>query len=330
MTMYRSPSGAFVFSAGTVQWSWGLDSTHDDGPSTTDVRMRQATVNLLADMGALPQTLQSGLTAASASTDTSAPTSTIVSPLDDAMVLACVPIWISGTASDVGGGVVGGVEVSVDGGATWHPANGREAWSFEWLPGATGAVEIRCRAVDDSGNLQAVPTVSDATRFTDSSCPDSLWGGAATPIEESSTDPVPVEIGVRFRADVDGSISGLRFYKGLGNNGTHYGHLWTAGGTLLGTLQFTNETAHGWQQTNFASPIAITAGQLYVASYKCQAGGYALDFDYFTGNEVSNGVLHAPEAGVEGPNGVYSYSSPWFPSLTYLDSNYWVDVIFAP
>ena len=25
MTMYRAPSGARVFGAGTVQWAWGLD-----------------------------------------------------------------------------------------------------------------------------------------------------------------------------------------------------------------------------------------------------------------------------------------------------------------
>ena len=42
--------------------------------------MQQATVNLFADMGAQPATLMSGLTAATASTDTTAPTSTITSP----------------------------------------------------------------------------------------------------------------------------------------------------------------------------------------------------------------------------------------------------------
>ena len=67
LTLYRAPSGALVFGAGTVQWSWGLDSNHDRGPAPpADVRMQQATVNLLADMGAQPATLQSGLVAATA------------------------------------------------------------------------------------------------------------------------------------------------------------------------------------------------------------------------------------------------------------------------
>ena len=30
LTLYRRPSGALVFGAGTVQWSWGLDDQHDD------------------------------------------------------------------------------------------------------------------------------------------------------------------------------------------------------------------------------------------------------------------------------------------------------------
>src|SRR5262249_14649926 len=51
LTMYRAPSRALVFGAGTVQWSWGLDSNHTNTGTPTDINMQQATVNLLADMG---------------------------------------------------------------------------------------------------------------------------------------------------------------------------------------------------------------------------------------------------------------------------------------
>jgi hypothetical protein len=80
VTLYRAPSGALVFSAGTVQWSWGLDSHHDNGSAPADPRMQQATINVLADMGSQPQTLLPGLVPATASTDTTPPTSTIVTP----------------------------------------------------------------------------------------------------------------------------------------------------------------------------------------------------------------------------------------------------------
>jgi hypothetical protein len=84
LTLYRAASGALVFGAGTVQWSWGLDRAQGagNGGSLTppDLAMQQATVNLLADMGAQPSTPMSGLAPATASTDTTPPTSTITSP----------------------------------------------------------------------------------------------------------------------------------------------------------------------------------------------------------------------------------------------------------
>src|SRR4029077_15378854 len=73
LTLYRAPSGALVFGAGSVQWAWGLDNGGTSNP--TDTNMQQATVNLLADMGAQPTTLMSGLPNPTASADRTAPTS---------------------------------------------------------------------------------------------------------------------------------------------------------------------------------------------------------------------------------------------------------------
>ena len=86
LTLYRHSSGARVFATGAVQWSWGLDDVHDRGNDPVDVRMQQATVNILADLAAQPTTLQAGLAAASASTDVTPPTTTITSPLNGASV----------------------------------------------------------------------------------------------------------------------------------------------------------------------------------------------------------------------------------------------------
>ena len=130
LTLYRHASGALVFGAGTVQWAWGLDATHDRAGTPTNASMQQATVNLFADMGVQPATLRPGLVAATASSDTAAPTSVVTSPGAGTTVPSGQAITISGTASDAGGGVVGGVEVSVDGGTTWRRANGRESWTL--------------------------------------------------------------------------------------------------------------------------------------------------------------------------------------------------------
>ncbi len=161
LTLYKTNSGAIVFGASSVQWSWGLDAVHDNGTNNVvDPAMQQATVNLFADMGAQPATLQVGndpnyplLVAATASQDTAAPASSITSPLAGANIENGSSVTISGTATDTGGGQVAGVEVSVDGGASWQAAQGTSNWSFVWTPGALGSANIRTRAIDDSANL---------------------------------------------------------------------------------------------------------------------------------------------------------------------------------
>jgi hypothetical protein len=330
LTLYRHASGARVFGAGTIQWSWGLDATHDNAGTPTDQRMRQATVNLLADMGAQPATLQAPLVAAVASTDTTPPTSTITSPAAGASLPAGQAVTLSGTASD-SGGVVGGVEVSVDGGATWHPANGRGSWTYAWTPAATGAVTLRSRAVDDSGNLQPTPASRGVT-VTAAVCPCTAFSASATPAVASDPDSVTVNLGVKFRADQNGFITAIRFYKGSGNTGTHVGALWRADGALLATATFVNETATGWQQANFASPVPVTANTVYVASYRAPNGHYAADNGFFANVGVDSGPLHLLRDGVSGGNGVYAYggSAVLFPASTFQSSNYWVDVVFRP
>src|SRR5262249_5983969 len=149
LTLYRHNSGAMVFSAATVRWSWGLDDNHDiNGVSPIpppDANMRQATVNLLADMGVQPATLHSGLEAASKSRHTVAPTSTITFPTDGATVLVGFPVDITGIATDNCCGLVAAVNVSVDGGSAWSQATGADSWSYRWTPIAPGTVTIMSR-----------------------------------------------------------------------------------------------------------------------------------------------------------------------------------------
>ena len=328
LTLYRAPGGALVFGAGTVQWSWGLDSNHDRGSGATNVSMRQATVNLLADLGAQPVTLQSGLATAVGSTDTTAPAVSVDAPSNGSAVQSGTPVTVSGTATD-SGGVVGGVEVSTDG-TTWHPATGRGSWSYTWTPGATGSTVIRARASDDSANLGAPASVT--VDVTARSCPCTVWGASAAPSSGPDPDTASTEVGVKFRADVAGRITGLRFYKQTGNTGTHVGHLWTSTGTQLAAVTFTGESATGWQQANFATPVSVSPGVTYVASYLAPRGHYSADTDFFATAGVDAAPLHLPADGVDDPNGVYGYvAAPGgFPTTAWMSANYWVDVVFSP
>src|SRR4030095_2755177 len=98
----------------------------------------------------------------------------------------------------------------------------------------------------------------------------------------------------------------------------------------LASASFVGETAGGWQQVDFATPVAITANTTYVASYYAPVAGYAKDVGYFTGKGADNGVLHALADGVDGGNGVYVYrAGGGFPTLTSNAVNSWVDVVFG-
>lgn len=336
LTLYRHPSGALVFGAGTIQWSWGLDAVHDNnaGAPTAgpDRRVQQATVNLFADMGVQPGSLQAPLVAATASTDATPPTSR-VNPVPGGSVPVGSAVVISGTAADAGGGAVGGVEISVDGGNTWHPAAGRGNWSYAWVPTAVGPATIRSAAVDDSGNLETSGGTLTVNVVAGTGASARIWSPTAVPAIASVNDPNPVEVGVKFMSEVSGSITGIRFYKGGNNTGAHFGHLWRGDGTLLATATFENETASGWQYAPFPSPVPINANTTYVASYHAPNGFYSVTNNYFAGSGVDNPPLHALRDGVDGPNGVYAYGGsgfPLFPSSTFQANNYWVDVDFAP
>ncbi len=150
-----------------------------------------------------------------------------------------------------------------------------------------------------------------------------------TPKTPAVTDTSALELGVRFTADVDGWVTGVRFYKGSGNTGTHIGTLWSATGTQLATATFTGESASGWQQVTFAQPVQITKNTAYVASYWAPAGHYAADAGFFEVNAADAVPLHATKDSATAANGVYRAGSTGFPTSTYGSTNYWVDPVFT-
>ena len=200
-----------------MQWAWGLDNTNAWGVGTTDPshnppdpNMEQATVNLLADMGTQPGTLSTGLLTATQSTDTTPPTSTITSPAAGETFEDGSQVTVSGAANDTGGGMVAAVEVSTDGGSTWHPASLTTAvgqsvtWSYSWVAHGNPKTTIRSRAVDDSANLEK-PSSSVTVNV---SCPCSIWGTAVTPPTPDSGDSRSTELGVKFTTETFGTVTG--------------------------------------------------------------------------------------------------------------------------
>ncbi|NVM94382.1 DUF4082 domain-containing protein [Arthrobacter wenxiniae] len=321
ITLYKNAGGALIFSAGSVQWTWGLDQTHDGNGAPADPRMRQAEVNLLADMGAQPVTLDPALARATASTDTTPPVVTVSTPSSGATIANGAKVTVTGTASDVGG-VVAGVEVSTDAGASWHPAKGTSSWTYSYIQHGVGAMAVLARGIDDSANYPSTPT----------SVPVQVAGpysvlGDEVPANVDSGDGSATVLGLRFTPNQSGYVSGVRFYKSAANTGVHTGTVWDSSGKQLATVTFSNESASGWQSAKFISPVKVTAGQTYVVSYTAPNGHYSYASYYW----AYAGTTAAPMSIAGGfgaaPAGVYNTNGS-FPTDSYQGSNYYVDAIF--
>lgn len=321
MSLYRASSGALVFGAGTVQWSWGLDGVHDRGASTEDPRMQQATVNILSDMGAQPGTLQAGLVEGEP-LDVTLPSISITSPADGADVPGGT-VEVTGTAAD--NATVASVEVSTDNGTTWQKATGTVSWSYSFAAPA-GPATVLARSIDDAANIG--PHTQASFEVGVQECPCTIFSNTITGVEEN--DPNAVELGVKFRSDIDGYITGIRFYKTANNTGVHTGRLWSTSDTSspLAAVTFADETASGWQEALFSTPVPIVANTTYIASYHTSSGMYSIGVPLGSAG-VDNPPLRALQNGVDGPNGVYTYGPGGiYPTESFNASNYLVDVKF--
>jgi hypothetical protein len=322
VTLYKAPSGALVFSSASIQWGWGLDQTHDGDGAPADPRMQQAQVNLLADMSALPGSLMSGLVAATKSTDTTAPSVVITTPTEGQSIANGTKVTATGTASDVGGRVAG-VEVSTDGGATWHPAQGTSTWTYSYIQTGAGSTPLKARAVDDSANFSAGGTSRNITVTG----PASVFGNTV-PAVAAANDSDAYELGLRFTPTTDGFVTGVRFYKGAGNTGTHVGSLWDSAGNRIASVTFSNETSTGWQTADFVSPVAVAAGTTYTVSYTAPNGHYAVADRYWPYQSITSPPLTVNNVSGSAAPGVYGVLGA-FPAATFGDGNYYVDVMFT-
>ena len=108
--------------------------------------------------------------------------------------------------------------------------------------GHPGGRQLHARA--PSGRSATVPSTPDAAR------PELGRGGGEVQVRRRRTDHRhPVLQGHRATPAPTSGTCG------------------PSPGPSLATVTFTNESATGWQQATFSSPVPITAGTIYVASY---------------------------------------------------------------
>ena len=290
--------------------------------------MQQATVNLLADMGAQPATLQSALIATSGSTDTTPPTATISSPAEGAHLND------GSTDDDLRD-------------RRRHRRRGRRGRSLDRrrhdlahgernhlvdLPvdrPRRPSTTIKARAIDDSGNIGA----ASAARTVTVSCPCSIFGG---------TTPADVDAEDAARSSSASSSAATSPARSAASASTNRRQTPAPTSAASGPLrdparpgELHGESASGWQQVNFSSPVAIQPNTTYVAAYFAPNGHYsATEFAMDHPPAIGPTILDAPPLHVlpdtGNGNGLYQYTRrPPFPQNTYQSENYWVDVVFS-
>jgi hypothetical protein len=146
-----------VFGAGTVMWAWALDTHHALGPDGSGANtpeypeIQQAMVNLFADMGVEPETLQDNLVPGGVPVDHRAPDVTINPWLSNLKYYSGDVFSLSGTASDLEGHLAG-VAVAVDGNPNLHASDNGD-WAVNVQVFGAGSHAVKIRAFDTSLNV---------------------------------------------------------------------------------------------------------------------------------------------------------------------------------
>jgi hypothetical protein len=158
---------------------------------------------------------------------------------------------------------------------------------------------------------------------------NTIWSNSYVP-NENTTAFGSYEVGVKFESNVGGKVTGVRFYKQAVMGGyVHVGHLWSSTGQLLATATFTNETASGWQEVGFSSPVSIQPFTVYIASFSTGGGYFGITTGFFSTGGVTSYPLQALGNGAPGGNGVYNAAGS-FPNVSGNGMNFWADVDFTP
>jgi hypothetical protein len=326
------------FSSSDVQA--GLPASYTFGAGDAGAHTFTLTLKTAGAQSVTATDATSSAVAKASSTITVSPTgaSQIIMAGLPASATAGAPLTLTVTLKDPYGNVATGYTGTVHFSSTDAQANlpadtafttsdaGHKSFSVTFETPGTQTVT----ASDGALGLSATSAGTSVAPVSTPSGGTTLWSDSFTP-RVNSFSWGSYEVGVKFRTDVPGTITALRFYKERWMGGfTHVGHLWTSTGTLLASARYTGETRSGWEQVTLSQPVPVSANTVYIVSFSTGGGFFGISTNYFNGQGVDSGPLHALANGDSGGNGVYHRGNGSFPSTGGNGMNFWADVVFDP
>ena len=272
-----APSGARVFGAGTVQWAWGLDDWNHDGtrPTATCSR-RRSTCSPTWARSRTTLLVRPGRPRRRRPTPPRRPRPSARRPATRRRRRAGD---VSGTATDTGGGVVAGVEVSTDGGTTWHPATGTTSWTYTWIAHGTpvdddqGARDRRQRQPrTPRAPARRSPSTARARSGARASRPAGRRRGRHRRRSRSASSSSPTVRHGQRHPLLQGDHQHRHPRRQPVDGGRH---------SASPRPRSAARARPAGRRSTFASPVAVKPNTTYVASYFAPNGHYSATQDYF-------------------------------------------------
>ena len=127
-------------------------------------------------------------------------------------------------------------------------------------------------------------------------------------------DASAVELGVKFRADVDGYITGIRYYKSAANTGTHVGNLWASRRhEARDRRRSRTRRSTGWQVVTFSDAGGRDREHHLRRVVPHRQRSLCRDLRVSCCIGLDSPPLHTIPNGTS-PNGVYRYGASGFPT----------------
>ena len=200
-------------------------------------------------------------------------------------------------------------------------------------PSLDYSAQISTGATSNTGVALAAPVIWS---FTTSAAPagsaSQLYPDTTTPVTDGNAvqdgrtgaGPFSYETGVKVQATLGAEIRAVRFYKSPGETGTHVGRIWTEAGTAARP-----DHVHGRDHVRLADRGAgDPAGDHGRPDLRHLRQPQRLLPRHPRGpRHPDHG---GPRAHIVGSNGVYGDAAGTFPTTSWNNSSYLVDLVVAP